>query len=29
MIGKIVVIEKEEDLKKYGYENFKKARLLL
>ncbi|MBS1641161.1 MAG: c-type cytochrome [Bacteroidetes bacterium] len=25
MIGKIVVIEKEEDLKKYGYENFKKA----
>ena len=29
MIGKIVVIEKEEDLKKYGYENFKKAPLLL
>jgi len=27
MIGKIVVIEKEEDLKKYGYENFKKAPL--
>ncbi|MBS1920896.1 MAG: c-type cytochrome [Bacteroidetes bacterium] len=25
MIGKIVVIEKEEDLKLYGYENFKKA----
>ncbi|MBK7099047.1 MAG: c-type cytochrome [Sphingobacteriales bacterium] len=25
MIGKIVVIEKNEDLKKYGYENFKKA----
>ncbi|MCO6461783.1 MAG: c-type cytochrome [Saprospiraceae bacterium] len=25
MIGKIVVIEKDEDLKKYGYENFKKA----
>ncbi|HMN32007.1 MAG TPA: c-type cytochrome [Chitinophagaceae bacterium] len=25
MIGKIVVIEKDEDLKLYGYENFKKA----
>lgn len=25
MIGKMVVIEKEEDLKLYGYENFKKA----
>lgn len=25
MIGKIVVIEKEEDLKLYGYENFKKV----
>ena len=25
MIGKIVVIEKDEDLKQYGYENFKKA----
>lgn len=25
MIGKIVVIEKEEDLKLYGYESFKKA----
>ena len=25
MIGKIVVIEKDEDLKKYGYDKFKKA----
>lgn len=25
MIGKIVVIEKDEDLKQYGYENFKKT----
>jgi cytochrome c oxidase subunit 2 len=25
MIGKIVVIEKDEDLKLYGYENFKKS----
>jgi cytochrome c oxidase subunit 2 len=28
MIGKIVVIEKDEDLKLYGYENFKKATVL-